>query len=176
MEARKTSVRNGPRARGVGVLCSFFWDFWLLFLVVFFLGLFNLRRLCNKMTKERRTLGYTGHTHTCSVHAVRLAHRWSTCSARRWLTANSFSTLAVLPALVEAMKSAVAYLPWTPNNSLGAFTVSVFLAAAFFLANVRVCPRDARDRVDRVRSVLWSISLQWMCGAGGGAVLDFFGP
>ena len=38
MEARKTSVRNGPRARDVGVLCSFFGDFWLLFLVVFFWG------------------------------------------------------------------------------------------------------------------------------------------
>jgi hypothetical protein len=81
---KKKRNRNGSeknvstqwtKGEGCGCALFFFWGFLTPFFGGFFLGLFNLRRLCNKMTKERRTLGYTGHTHTCSVHAVRLAHR-----------------------------------------------------------------------------------------------------
>ena len=83
-EQEKKKKQNGSeknvstqwtKGEGCGCALFFFLGFLTPFFGGFFLGLFNLRRLCNKMTKERRTLGYTGHTHTCSVHAVRLAHR-----------------------------------------------------------------------------------------------------
>ena len=54
-------------------------------------------------------------------------------------------------------KSAVAYLPCTPNNSFGATAGSAFFLAAFFFANVRVCPNAPTERADLFAIVLANI-------------------